>query len=495
MNKTNWKYYRDSQDGKRVIGLFDCNQPNALTIIADGIFAFQERKMHQPFAPDIFGRHYRLIAEYLNENIPDIQHEQDIDQFLAFIDSMDIFRNDREKLSILPVLSVYLYINYNFFKPILFTYRFDYFLQLCANIGVELPEMTRSRGYREYFRYYHQLCGALSKFQEQNQLTDEELCACLYDYADTLGEENSDTAELPQPTNIWLTGANKEDVINIEKNGLEETIWACNERTRRGDIIIVYARTPNSCLYAIGRAKSDGFFNPFDYYQCRAVFSDGRLLPRIPFKELKEHPYISQIPIFKKNLQGINGVELTPRDYAELVALIREHGFTEELPKLLQIADYDLPEVGVEKDVEEKILIPFLSQMGYTEKDYTRQLVQQLGRKEKGISDFVFFPKEIAKHTHRAPFLIETKYDMRNSSIKREKAFRQAFSYANDLHCSMFAICDKERFVLYAIPKIGAPNMNKPIFDNYWANIETNEEVFMKLKNIIGRDVMIRLQE
>ena len=491
MNKNNWKYYKNSEDGQKVISLFDCDQPNALPFIADGIFAFRENRLHGLVPPAENGYFYRVLDNRLKD--VEIQDEQDIDQFLAFIDGIDFLGSNREKLSWLPVLSVYLYINFYWFKPILFSDRSDYFLQQCSNLGIELPELTRSRDYRDYFIYYHQLCGAFNKFQSDNQLTDAEFCACLYDYAATLGDEDTTPAELPQPTNIWLTGASKYDVEEIEQNGLNETVWACNENTRRGDIIIVYARTPNSCLYAIGRAKTDGFFDPFDYYHCRAVFTDGKLLPRISFKELKAHPYISQIPVFRQNLQGVNGRELSAKDYAEIVALIKEHGYTDELPELLHVANYDMPDVKIEKDVEEKILMPFLSQMGYADTDYTRQLVQQFGRKEKGIPDFVFFPRELMKHNHNAPLLIEAKYDMR-SLHEREKAFRQAFSYADKLRCAMFALCDKERFVLYAMPKDGAPNANAPVFDNYWAIINTDEEVFMQLKKLIGRDEIARIK-
>ncbi len=192
-------------------------------------------------------------------------------------------------------------------------------------------------------------------------------------------------------------------------------------------------------------------------------------------------------------MQGIKGRELSARDYKELVALIREHGYDDELPGLLQATDYDMPDVRIEKDVEEKILIPFLSQLGYTDEDYTRQLVQQFGRSEKGIPDFVFFPQELIKHNHNAPFVIEAKYNMR-SLHEREKAFRQVFSYADKLRSAMFALCDKERFVLYAMPKAGAPNANAPIFDNYWAVIETNDEVFMQLKKLIGRSEIERIK-
>ena len=191
-------------------------------------------------------------------------------------------------------------------------------------------------------------------------------------------------------------------------------------------------------------------------------------------------------------MQGVNGRELSAKDYKELVALIREHGYDDELPELLQAADYDMPDVRIEKDVEEKILIPFLSQLGYTDKDYTRQLAQQLGRDKSGIPDFVFFPQEQIKHNYVAPFIIEVKYNMRGlTTTQNDKEFRQAFSYARDMHATYYALCDKEKFVLYKYATI--PRKDSPIFEANWANINTNDEVFMQLKKLIGRSEIERI--
>ena len=486
MNKKNWHFYRTSEEGKKTVEIFDCFQPTSLEQIAVGIFCFQEHKQQQAIPLARYINNYYWLAEILDEKY-DIEDVQDVDEFLAFIDDIDFLGNNREKLSWLPVLSIYLYISYGYYKPILFSHRYDYFLQLCANLGIELPEMTRSRDYREYFRYYHQLCGALYKFQTENELSNEEMCACLYDYAATLGDDNAEPAELPQPTNIWLTGASKYDVEEIDRNGLSETIWACNERTRRGDIIIIYALTPNSCLYAIGRAKTGGFFDPFDYYHCRAVFTDGQLLPRIPFKELKAHPYISQIPVFRQNLQGINGRELTPKDYAEIVALIRSHGYTEPLPQLYHADNYNAPDVHIEKDVEEKILMPFLERLGFAAADYTRQLTQKAGRGLKAIPDFVFLPHG-EPHFQTAPLIIEAKYDM-GAIRELHDAFAQALSYARLMRSNLMAICDKERLIIYRLTE-GAADINKPVFENYWAAIATDTDVFLAAKKLIGRDAL-----
>jgi len=108
---------------------------------------------------------------------------------------------------------------------------------------------------------------------------------------------------------------------------------------------------------------------------------------------LKSDPYFSQVPIVRKNLQGINGVQLTARDYSELLRLIKgKGGNVEDYPKLFEGRSVEFGEIKLEKDVEEKILIPMLKRLGYAEEDWTRQLTQKAGRGLKAIPDFVFFP-------------------------------------------------------------------------------------------------------
>ena len=100
-----------------------------------------------------------------------------------------------------------------------------------------------------------------------------------------------------------------EEMIYAGENG--ESIWACNERTRRGDIVVLYCTSPRSYIHSIWRSNSGGIFNPFDYYHCRTTVCDGILTPHITFKDLKDDEYMSQVPIVRRNLQGINGIELT----------------------------------------------------------------------------------------------------------------------------------------------------------------------------------------
>ena len=213
------------------------------------------------------------------------------------------------------------------FKPVLLPRRFDIIQKNCDALGIELPDIPRTNDYRAYLTYYYDICMVWNEFQKANELTDAELCACVYDYA-TMLQEKSDSSELPKPTNVWLTGASgKGDFAFLDslgKNAGEngESIWACNERTRRGDIIVLYCTSPRSYIHSIWRSNSGGIFNPFDYYHCRSTVCDGVLIPPIAFNDLKKDEYMSQVPIVRRNLQGVNGIELSAKDYAELMRMI-----------------------------------------------------------------------------------------------------------------------------------------------------------------------------
>lgn len=219
---------------------------------------------------------------------------------------------------------------------------------------------------------------------------------------------------------------------------------------------------------------------------------DGIRVPQISNKDLKADQYFSNLPIVRKNLQGINGVELSAQDYSELLRLIEQKGGdTSVLPKLYEVEDVDFGEINLEKDVEEKILIPILRKLGYNEKDWTRQLSLKAGRGLKAIPDFVFFAKG-DKHFETAPFVIEAKLDM---SLMREQinAFSQGLSYAKMLRSSLMAICDKERLVIYRVDDNGTADRNTPVFEEHWASIYRDPLVGASLSKLIGKEIIQNL--
>ena len=138
--------------------------------------------------------------------------------------------------------------------------------------------------------------------------------------------------------------------------------------------------------------------------------------------------------------------------------------------------------------MEEQILIPMLEKLGYTSADWTRQLSQKAGRKEKAIPDFVFFPKG-EKHFENAPMIIDAKLDMAPVQ-ELQKAFNQALSYARMLRSSIMGICDKERLILYKVNKNGSADRNNPLFEDHWASIYSDPDVGAALNHLIGKEVI-----
>lgn len=515
MNKQLWTLYKESERGKKCIEMFDPDKEDVYEV-ANTIFEYSYKTDSCSVVKnclaqfDVFYNNFcnSEFIERLNSGTRDdfayvMENYELRDSLLGEDDSIElgdiiIAKNKlREKVALVQAMSVFLYIHFNAFRPMLFSSRFDVIQKNCDNLGIELPPIPRTKDYKEYLLYYYDICAVWNEFQEENGLSDAECCACIYDFSTMLQETNS-VAALPKPTNVWITGAGKGDFKSLDElvgKGYTDNdqIWACNERTRRGDIIVMYCLSPRSYIHSIWRANSGGQFNPFDYFHCRTTVTDGVAMPLITFNDLKADAYFSQVPIVRKNLQGINGVQLSAKDYSELIRMITDKGGTQsDYPKLFESGNLDFGEIKIEKDVEEKILIPTLKRLGYEECNWARQLSQKAGRSLKAIPDFVFFPKG-EKHFASAPLVIEAKLDM-STAIELRNAFSQCLSYARMLRSSLMAICDKERLIVYQVDSNGTANINAPVFENHWASIYGDMEVGSQLNQLIGKEIVQSLQ-
>lgn len=524
MNRQLWDMYKASPEGKACIEIFNPETDDQIRLLESIIEYSKECQPRMANLDEIKTDHLIEFISFLDENLScqNLTLDNDClrnsyeklitDFFLAEIiedekgnisnstNVKDLWlrANDfRRKSSYVHELSLYLYLIHPYFKPILFPYRYDLFLRNCDALGIELPPIPHTKDYKAFLMYYYDICTAMNKFQDEYEMTDEEFCACFYGFAKMLCDE-SKQAELPKPVNVWLTGASGGDFISLDEatsgkyEGDFNSIWACNERTKRGDIVVVYCLSPRSYIHSIWRANTAGIFNPFDYYKCRTTVCDGIRVPEISSKDLKADDYFSNVPIVRKNLQGINGVELSAHDYSELLRLIgQKGGDISALPKLYESENVDFGEIKLEKDVEENILIPMLRKLGYNEEDWTRQLSLKAGRGLKAIPDFVFFAKG-DKHFETAPFVIEAKLDM---SLIREQinAFSQGLSYAKMLRSSLMGICDKERLIIYRVDSTGSVDRNAPIFEEHWASIYKDPVVGAQLNQLIGKEVIKNL--
>lgn len=511
MNKNIWNLYKNSERGKEAIALFSFEKDkDNLEIKATEIFQKYNEYLGGLNKEDYFLEYCSSIIDCIIADKLFLEDgENAFDYFTRLIDNLEIgptqenpngelirIENKRPIISckdyrtfcaILPEISLTLYFCSDLlFFPILFREQFDVCMKVLDVLDIPMPDLPSKSDKRGRLLLYNDLNKKITEFAASNNLTPEETCACIYDFAFMLLEEKSQV-DLPEPTNIWLTGGSKKDYITFLEHPTEgaKSVWTCNENTKRGDIIIMYVLSPYSCIQSIWRADIDGIYTPFNYYNSRTRATHGILIPHIRLNELKADPYFSKLSIIRKNFQGVNGIQFTATDYKELQQLLVEKGF--DISVLPQLYKPDLEfegELHNEKDVEEKLLIPLLKKLGYSEKDWTRQLSQKAGRKEKAIPDFVFLPKgEI--HFQNAPMVIEAKFDM-SSNIERTKSFNQALSYARLMKSLVFGICDKDRLIIYK-EKNGYFDRFSPTFEKHWLNIN-DAELFRQLKLLIGKD-------
>jgi len=276
MNKTLWNYYKQSADGQNAIAMFN-PEPNDAYQEIENIATFLQ-KLDGYVEPQHFTDRVFVYEVNLSERNLLIEELSERKSFETFVESYDLkefeiqeekviwFEENyfikadkfRQKAATIDALSMYLYFYDAYFKPILLPRRFDIIQKSCDALGIELPPIPRTKSYKEYLMYYYDICGAINKFQEENGLTDAEVCACIYDYGARVlsEEEKQENEELPPPTNVWLTGGSgKGDFEFLDSLGkdpqTQTSIWACNERTRKGDLVIIYSTSPRSFIHSI----------------------------------------------------------------------------------------------------------------------------------------------------------------------------------------------------------------------------------------------------
>ena len=512
MNKQIWNLYKSSERGQNVIALFSSWDEENVEDKISAIFNLCKEYLGGKQEEEHFRtRVYLVFDNILVSDLIITENDDAHDYFSRLIDNLEIgyveensegelykdenfkpFVKQKDYKGLCALTSEISLVLYYFapddFIPILFSERFDSLLEILDVLEIPLPDLPAKTAKRDRMLYYNDLNNAVLEFGRSNNLSIEETCACLYDFAIMLLEEEKEE-ELPEPTNIWLTGGSKEDFKDFLKEPKlgAKSVWTCNENTKRGDIVVMYVLAPHSCIQSIWRADVDGVYTPFNFYNSRIRIANGIVVPHITLNELKSDTYFSQLPIVRCNFQGVNGLNFSAKYYMELQRLLTAKGFDVSILPQLYSPDLNLVEnLKTEKDVEEKLLIPLMEKLAYSESNWTRQLSQKAGRKEKAIPDFVFFPKgEI--HFQNAPMIIEAKFDM-SSSIERTKSYNQALSYARMMNSGIFGICDKDRIIIYKA-KNGYFDRFKPIFEKHWQSLN-DAETFSKLKKLIGKDVI-----
>lgn len=362
------------------------------------------------------------------------------------------------------------------FVPYYFAFNFNIFEKIAQEFEIILPEIPIKKDYEGRFLYYGKICEALYDFREKHNMSPYELCAFLYDFAPKYvgGVDSYIIKDIPTPKSAYFIGGSKNDAF-LSNNDDTITPWQCNPDTMAGDAIVMYLKSPVSAIDSIWRSVSIGFNDPFFYYYRCTYIAKPYKINNISQKQLEIDSVFRELPIVKKNMQGINGVELYPSVYNHLLDMAEA-----DLPRLeFAISNDDLI-LSREKDVENKLIKPFLTELGYAEKDYKQQLYIEIGNHNHAlIPDFVIHPI-VSKGHQSADFLVEAKFSISSNSLL-EEAKTQARGYAKLLNAKYSVIAAKEGIWVTDV----ADDYTASIISFSWSDLQ-NEDNFHKVFNIIG---------
>jgi len=297
-----------------------------------------------------------------------------------------------------------------------------------------------------------QLNKAFHEFRESYGLSTVEMCAFLYDFAPRFLVESNDA--LPEPSKVWLitggTGQNG-DFEWLEENVEDKNAtdyWQGNLNTRRGDILLMYCVTPHSYIHSIWRAATDGFVDPFFHYHNTVWIEQPTKTVPVTFKEMKADPLLSQKGAIKAHLQGPSGKPFTLEEYDAVLAIMQRKGQDiSQLPRPQAISFLPSAELSNERDVEVALVEPLLARLGYTEKDWLRQMPLRMGRGERIYPDYVF-GAQTTRGEERADMVFEAKFTIGSERALRE-AYLQAVSYAYRLRARVVMLAAREGFWLF----------------------------------------------
>ncbi|WP_312324307.1 restriction endonuclease subunit R [Soonwooa sp.] len=422
----------------------------------------------------------RLFLENIYDNGVELTFEDDLREIPLLKDDFTHY---------IGIVSTWLFYKFpKIFKPYYFKNDFDLLVKIADTFGIELPEVPLKRHKKERFIYYLELCKCFNEFQLENNLTDFEFCAFLNDFALEYIDDNDETDELPEPTQVWWIGGDKygADFEFLDENIGNKTIssfWQGNIDTRKGDILVVYCLSPRSYIHSVWRATKDGIADPFFHYYSNIYIGHGTKVPPITIHELKEDKYFSKNPLVRKNLQGINGYPLSSEDYQYLQKMLSEKGLDcKILPQLYKYIYEQNKELKNEREVEVNLIEPFLKNIGFQEKDWIRQLTVRMGRGERNFPDYAFLI-DGTKGFEKAHMLIESKFYIKNNK-ELEETFKQVWSYGQRLSANILIIADKDSIWIY---KQHNNSFDRTKYRKYfWKELE-NPDKYNEAKKLIGK--------
>ncbi len=490
LNQFIWNNYKESKEGKEAIKLFeegyldeilskfavDKNKDldyylNILVDIIDYAVIPNEIQLKDLYL-HILDKGLKGLDNEKGEKF-DIFHSEEYDFIISAIEPLSLalftFKEEGEE---------------SFYIPYFFFMNFAKLQKIADTFNVELPKVPLRKDKRERALYYLEFCNLWNEFRKLNNLTIFELCAFLYDFAPKfIGEEKEQ--KLPEPTNIWLCGGAKDDYPYLIEAQEETTyFWQGNQDTLKGDIILMYCLSPKSSIEFVCRAVNDGVRDPFFHYYGSITLGHIQHIKPITLAEIKTDEYLKELPIVRKNFQGVNGTRLHNEDYTRILEILKEKGEDISLlPKLSSANFTPNQDCKNEREVEVKIVEPFLNDLNYSENDWVRQLPVRMGRGERNFPDYVFFA-ETKKGYERGKMILETKFYIK-SNAELEETFQQAQSYGLRLSAEKIVICDKDFIWIYTKKN---NNFDRTKYLKYNWKEMNNPEIFNIVKREIGKD-------
>ena len=481
-NQYVWKLYLQS-GGNQSVELFQ----NLLSGHTPDGFAEKIRELHRVYCPD------EEILDYEMEQIQEAMKQPDLqggiwgdieadDLYTVFSDAGDgeWFSPKETFLEFTNAIAYYTTIHAisypQLFVPYFFKYNFNVFQTICEEFEIELPKIPAKDDYKGRFCYYISLCKVLKNFQRNHKMSSAELYAFLYDFAPKHigGVKSYLVDKLPEPKSAFFIGG---DVANrfIADNPDTVTLWQCNPDTRVGDMIVMYLRTPISAVCSIWRSHSVGFIDPFFYYYRATFIGNPHSVTPITLDALRKDELLSQMWIVRKNMQGINGVELKPSEYNRIVELSGA-----DVRKLEYEPIGADNEFACEKDVENKLIKPLLKRLGYTERDYVQQIYLEFGNHNHAlIPDFTLLPKK--KGDHQSAFaVLEAKRSISNQK-QLDETKKQVRSYAKLLSAKYQAVISKEKIWLSSADD----DFSTDVLVATWNEL-SDADIFARLYKLLG---------
>lgn len=501
MNKYVWELYLKS-GGQEVVEFFEDNLVNGFKDeYVDKISEFQ--RVYCAFDDRIRWTSAQL-KEYVvfNKNIKDKivfeendeQLDEDVDYINLINEALDYLwtdcsqecKNDKEVFEnfiySIEYNTTYLaFIYYDCTIPYYFFGNYNVLERIASDFDIELPSIPAKKDYKARFFHYGEICKALYRYRVENNWSQFELLAFLYDFAPQYigGIDSYIIEDLPEPKSaFFIGGGGDNDDATAEDYPDNIAFWQCNPETRAGDMIVMYLRTPISSISSIWRSCSVGFNDPFFfYYRCTYIGQPVKV-KRMNIKQIKKDKVLSKMPIVKGNMQGINGVELKPSDYNYIVDKTKAKVKKLEYEEISIDNNYEN-----EKAVEERIIKPFLhNDLGYNVNDYVRQLNVPIGNHNNTlIPDFVLLPRTYGGK-HIAYAVVEAK-----KSIKKEKelaeALKQVSSYASLLSAEYAAVASQEGIWITS-DKI---HFTDVIVVYKWSELNADNDKMYEVRKMIGK--------